>query len=225
MEMSFISKRTDPFYSEIIFPSISNADEEGLLAAGGNLSPGTLLKAYRSGIFPWSVNPITWWSPDPRGIIELDSFHVPKRLQRVINSGKFQITFDKAFNKVMQGCAKSNLGRESTWISPEFLVAYLRLFDLGFAHSVECWHENKLAGGVYGVSIGGFFAGESMFHEVTDAGKVALIHLLRHLVEKKFQLFDTQQVTQITLRFGAIEITRDDYLEKLEKAIVADCKF
>ncbi|MBF0545902.1 MAG: leucyl/phenylalanyl-tRNA--protein transferase [Candidatus Riflebacteria bacterium] len=223
--MPIISKKTDPFYSDVIFPPVSYADEEGLLAVGGNLSPGALLKAYRSGIFPWSVNPITWWSPDPRGIIELDSFHVPRSLERLINSGKFQITFDKAFNKVMQGCAKSRFGREETWISPEFIVAYIKLFQLKFAHSVECWYENKLAGGVYGVHIGGFFAGESMFYEVTDAGKVALISLLRHLKKNDFQLFDTQQVTQVTLRFGAIEIPRDEYLARLEKAIVANCQF
>ncbi|MBF0408246.1 MAG: leucyl/phenylalanyl-tRNA--protein transferase [Candidatus Riflebacteria bacterium] len=223
--MPTYSKKSDPYFSEINFPDPSEADEEGFLAIGGNLKPGTILKAYRKGIFPWSVNPITWWSPDPRGIIEFDSFYVSSRLKRLVNSGKFRLSFDTAFTKVMQECAISRPGREESWISPEFIVAYRNLFQMGFAHSAECWLDDKLVGGVYGVHIGGFFAGESMFHEVTDAGKVALVHLFNHLKNRGFLLFDTQQVTPVTLRFGASEIPRNEYLELLGKALSVDCKF
>src|SRR5512136_72016 len=153
------------------FPHPSRADEDGLLAIGGDLKPGTLLFAYRNGIFPWTVHPITWWSPDPRTVIEIDGLHVSRSLRRVISRGVFRVSFDAAFTRVMEGCAAPRPGREETWISPQFMTAYTRLHELGYAHSVECWRGERLAGGLYGVSIGGFFAGESMFSEAPNASK------------------------------------------------------
>ncbi|MEO8428952.1 MAG: leucyl/phenylalanyl-tRNA--protein transferase [Verrucomicrobiota bacterium] len=197
----------------------------GLVAIGGDLSVPRLLLAYRSGIFPWTDDPITWWSPDPRAIFELDQFHVPRSLARVIRKGVFQITRDRAFRKVMEACAAPAPGRRSTWISPQFLEAYTRVHEEGHAHSVECWQGEKLAGGVYGLSIGGFFAGESMFHRVNDASKVALYFLVQHLRDRGFVLIDIQMVTPITRQLGAITISRDDYLRRLPAAVEVQCCF
>src|SRR5664279_1808096 len=174
------------------FPSAERADAEGLVAVGGDLSVPRLLLAYSSGIFPWTVDPITWWSPEPRAIFELDGFHVSHSLAKVIRHGVFRVTLDRAFRRVMRGCAAPARGRRSTWISPEFIEAYTQLHELGHAHSLECWQGSRLVGGIYGVTIGGFFAGESMFHRVTDASKVALFHLIEHLRQQGFELFDIQ---------------------------------
>jgi leucyl/phenylalanyl-tRNA--protein transferase len=178
-----------------------------------------LLLAYSSGIFPWTVAPITWWSPDPRGIFELGRFHVSRSLARVLRQRKFEVTRDKAFREVMEGCAAPGPGRRQTWISPQFIEAYCRLHQAGHAHSVECWAEGKLAGGVYGVSVGGLFAGESMFHRVSDASKVALHHLSEHLRARGYALFDIQMLTPITTQLGAEAIRRTEYLERLAKAV------
>ena len=174
------------------FPDPSLADEEGLVAVGGDLSVPRLLLAYRSGIFPWTVDPITWWSPDPRAIFELDRFHVPHSLARVIRKGVFHMTIDRAFRRVVAGCAMPAPGRESTWISPNFIEAYTRLHKKGHAHSVECWQGEELAGGIYGVAIGGFFSGESMFHRASNGSKAALYHLIQHLRKRRFVLFDAR---------------------------------
>src|SRR5207302_1398442 len=139
----------------------SGGEFDGLVAIGGDLSVPRLLLAYRSGIFPWTDNPVTWWSPDPRAIFELDRFHVPESLARVIRNGVFEITIDRAFRKVVEACAEPAPGRERTWISPNFVDAYTRLHKKGHAHSVECWQGAQLVGAIYGVSIGGFFAGET----------------------------------------------------------------
>lgn len=195
----------------------------GLLAVGGDLSVQRLLLAYRSGIFPWSVNPITWWSPDPRAIFELDQFHVSRSLAKVIRRGVFEITVNRAFRQVMEGCASP--AREGTWITPEFIDAYVALHQQGHAHSVECWQDGILAGGIYGVSIGGFFAGESMFHRVSNASKVALFHLVERLRDRGFALFDTQMATATTGKFGAVEIPRAEYLERLQRAVAKNCDF
>ena len=184
-----------------------------------------LLLAYRSGIFPWTDDPITWWSPDPRAIFELDQFHLPRSLARVIRKGVFQITRDRAFRKVIEGCAAPAPGRRSTWISSQFLEAYTRLHEEGHAHSVECWQGQELAGGLYGLSIGGFFAGESMFHRVNDASKVALYYLVQHLRDRGFVLIDIQMLTPITRQLGAITISRDDYLKRLLEAVELQCCF
>ena len=201
------------------FPSPDRADAEGLVAIGGDLSVPRLLLAYRSGIFPWTVDPITWWSPEPRAIFELDGFHVSRSLARVIRKNVFSITVDRAFGQVMQGCAAPAPDRRSTWISPEFIEAYTQLHERGHAHSLECWQGARLVGGIYGVTIGGLFAGESMFHRVSDASKAALFHLTNHLRRRGFVLFDIQMLTPITAQLGGITIPRAEYLSRLAQAV------
>lgn len=201
------------------FPDPRRADEDGLVAIGGDLSPERLLAAYSSGIFPWTVNPITWWSPDPRGTIELDSFHVPRSLAKFLRKCPFRVTCDLAFQAVMEGCAEPRPGRRETWVTPEFIHAYTRLHALGHAHSVECWLDDKLVGGVYGVQINALFAGESMFHRVTHASKVALYHLVHLLREQQFRLLDVQMPTSVTTLMGAEEIRRTHYLHRLKVAL------
>jgi leucyl/phenylalanyl-tRNA---protein transferase len=207
------------------FPNPRSADEEGLVAVGGDLSVPRLLLAYRSGIFPWTVEPVTWWSPNPRAVFELDGFHVSHSLAKVIRKRVFAVTMDRAFRHVMQGCAAPAPGRRSTWISPEFIEAYTALHEQGHAHSVECWRGKQLAGGVYGVAIGGFFAGESMFHRVSNASKVALFHLLEHLRGRGFLLFDIQMLTPVTQQLGGITIRREEYLKRLAVAVEKGCSF
>ena len=163
------------------FPDPRLADAEGLVAIGGDLSVERLLLAYRSGVFPWTADPVTWWSPDPRAIFELDRVHVPHSLAKLLRKGVIEVTIDRAFRQVMEGCAEPAPGRRSTWITPEFLEGYTQLHEQGHAHSLECWQGERLVGGIYGVAIGGFFAGESMFHRVSNASKVALFRLLEHL--------------------------------------------
>jgi leucyl/phenylalanyl-tRNA--protein transferase len=201
------------------------ADEQGLVAIGGDLAPETLLDAYRSGVFPWydENTPICWWSPDPRAIIPLDGLHVSRRLARTIRSGRFTVTFNQDFAGVIRGCA--HRPGEGTWLVPEMIDAYGELHRLGHAQSVEVWQGDELAGGTYGVAVGGFFAGESMFHRVTDASKVALAALVDRLNERGFQLFDIQFITPHTERMGAVEITRREYLERLREVIRLDVQF
>ncbi|MBM3876418.1 MAG: leucyl/phenylalanyl-tRNA--protein transferase [Verrucomicrobia bacterium] len=195
----------------------------GMVAIGGDLQPERLLLAYRSGIFPWTVDPVTWWSPDPRAVFELDRMHVPRSLARVMRRGAFEVTENRAFRGVMEGCARAR--RSGNWISRDFIEAYTRLHELGHAHSVECWQDGKLAGGIYGVAVGGLFAGESMFHRVSDASKVALVSLAARLRERGFTLFDIQMMTDTTARFGAVEISRDAYLDRLAAAVRVPCEF
>jgi leucyl/phenylalanyl-tRNA--protein transferase len=189
------------------------------------MSEARLLLAYRSGIFPWTAKPLTWWSPDPRAIFDLENFHVPRSLARVLRQNIFRITRDAAFRQVMEACAAPAPGRDSTWITSEFLEAYTRLHASGHAHSLECWQGGELVGGVYGVAIGGFFAGESMFHRVPNASKVALWHLVEHLRAQSFALFDIQMLTPVTAQLGAIEIPRNRYLELLSGAVERPCSF
>jgi len=210
---------------ELRFPDPRRADPDGMVAVGGDLSVPRLLLAYRSGIFPWTVDPITWWSPDPRALFELDRFHVSRSLARVLRRKQFQVTADRAFRRVMEGCAAPAPGRRETWITREFIEAYTQLHRQGHAHSFECWDGTELAGGIYGVAIGGFFAGESMFHRVSDASKVALYHLVQHLRARGFGLFDIQMLTPITRRLGGIEILREEYLRRLAEAVRRTCKF
>jgi leucyl/phenylalanyl-tRNA--protein transferase len=213
-----------PSARSIAFPDPRTASAEGLVAMGGDLSVERLLLAYRNGIFPWTTHPLTWWSPDPRAIFELDQFHIPKSLEKILRRGVFEITMDRAFREVMEACAAPTAGRGETWISPEFIAAYTTLHEAGYAHSLECWQEGKLAGGIYGVALGKFFAGESMFHRVNNASKVALAHLVRHLRENNFKLFDIQMVTPITRQLGAVTISRDTYLKRLHHAVEAQDK-
>ncbi len=207
------------------FPDPLTADKDGLVAIGGDLSAPRLRLAYRSGIFPWTVNPITWWSPDPRGIFELEHFHIPRSLAKFLRKEPFEITHDRAFRQVMQGCAAPAPGRGGNWITPEFIEAYTRLHEQGDAHSVECWRGGELVGGIYGVSIGGLFAGESMFHHVSNASKAALCHLVGHLRARGFVLFDIQMITRATRQLGAMEISRAEYLKRLRRAVLMDCAF
>jgi leucyl/phenylalanyl-tRNA--protein transferase len=203
----------------LIFPDHHAANRDGLLALGGDLSVARLLLAYRSGIFPWTDDPLTWWSPDPRAIFEIEKFRPPHRLESKLRHHPFRITFDRDFEAVIHACAEPTEGRESTWISPRFIAAYVNLHRQGHAHSVEIWREDKLVGGIYGIAIAGFFAGESMFHRETDASKIALCRLIEVLREKRFELFDTQVLSPLTARLGAIEIRRVDYLERLNRAL------
>jgi leucyl/phenylalanyl-tRNA--protein transferase len=207
------------------FPDANSADADGLVAVGGDLSPDRLLLAYRNGIFPWSVKPVTWWSPDPRGILPLEDFHVSASLAKFIRRCPYAVTFDKAFREVMTACAAPGPKRGGVWISPEFIAAYGRLHELGHAHSVECWLDGKLVGGIYGVAVGGLFAGESMFHRADNASKVALWRLAEHLRQRGFALFDIQMVTAATKPFGAREVLREEYLALLSKAVGLKCPF
>ncbi len=201
------------------FPDHRAANREGLLALGGDLSVPRLLLAYKSGIFPWTDDPLTWWSPDPRAIFEIESFQPPRRLESKLRHHPFELTIDRDFRAVIEACAEPAPGRESTWISPRFVDAYTELHRQGHAHSVEVWEKGQLAGGIYGVAIQGFFAGESMFHRATDASKIALCFLMDHLRARQFELFDTQVLSPLTARLGAIEIRRRDYLGKLSTAL------
>ena|SRR5262252_8875975 len=207
------------------FPNPRLANDEGLVAIGGDLTVSRLILAYRTGIFPWTADPVTWWSPDPRAIFELDHFHVSHSLAKVLRRGTFRITTDRAFRQVMEGCAEPAAGRRSTWITPEFLEGYTELHQQGHAHSLECWQGDELAGGIYGVCIGGFFAGESMFHRVSNASKVALFCLHEHLRKREFALFDIQMLTPITARLGGVTISREDYLKRLAMAVGKPCRF
>ncbi len=201
-------------------PDPSQAREDGLVAVGGDLSVERLLEAYQSGLFPWSANPITWWSPDPRGVLQVGAVHVSRSLARTLRQAPYTVTFDQDFSAVIRACASvPRGGATSTWISPQLIEAYEQLAQAGHAHSVECWQEGRLVGGVYGVSVGGFFAGESMFHRADDASKVALVHLDRHLARRGFTLLDCHMVTSVTRSLGAIEIPRADYLDRLARAV------
>lgn len=207
------------------FPHPDTAQPDGLLAIGGDLFPDTLLFAYSQGIFPWydESTPILWWSPDPRAIMEFSNLHISKRLARTLKQGRFQITFDQDFRAVVKGC--SHRPEEGTWITPQVINAYHELHRLGFAHSVEAWLNGNLVGGVYGVTLGGLFAGESMFHTETDASKVALAHLVNHLKAKGFELFDLQLLNEHTQSLGATEIPRREYLHRLKNTLDKQVQF
>ena len=170
---------------------------------------------------------IRWYSPDPRGIIPLDAFHVPKRLARTWRSGQFTIDIDRAFGEVIRACADADRDPDDpgSWIDDEIIESYCALHDRGLAHSVEVWQAGKLAGGLYGVALGGAFFGESMFHRVTDASKIALMALVEHLRARGYRLLDTQWVTEHLAQFGAIEIPRRRYLQLLDAALKLDCRF
>jgi leucyl/phenylalanyl-tRNA--protein transferase len=198
-------------------PAIPDVDQN-LVQVGGSLSTPELLRAYRSGSFPWTVNPVTWWSPDPRAIIELDSFRPPRSLARLLRKAPFAFTRDEAFDRVIDQCAARSPHRASTWITAEFRNAYKELHRAGHAHSVEAWQGAELVGGIYGVSIGGYFAGESMFHRVSEASKAALWKLIEHLRARGYELFDVQMPTRITVQLGAILIPRRDFLGRLRRA-------
>jgi leucyl/phenylalanyl-tRNA--protein transferase len=185
------------------------------------LTPQLLINAYCQGIFPMADEDgsIYWYDPDPRAIIPLDKFHVSRSLARTVRQNKFNIRFDTAFRRVIEHCAELSPGRETTWISPEIIDSYCRLHTLGFAHSVESWLDGELVGGLYGVSVNGLFAGESMFSAVTDSSKVALVYLVEQLKEGGFVLLDVQFMTEHLRRFGAVEIPREQYKARLARAL------
>jgi leucyl/phenylalanyl-tRNA---protein transferase len=192
------------------------------------LPPDLLLSAYANGWFPMAVGDgeIRWFSPDPRGIFPLDRFHVPRRLARVIRRGAFTIHINRSFDEVIRACALADRDDDGgTWIDQQIYESYCALHRAGFAHSVEAWFEGRLAGGLYGVALGGAFFGESMFHVVTDASKVALVALVDRLNARGFTLLDTQWTTGHLEQFGAVDIPRRQYLELLAEAIEQDCEF
>lgn len=195
----------------------------------GRLTPELLLRAYASGIFPMAENrdaeDVFWVDPKVRGILPLDAFHVPRRLGRKVRGGYFEIRADTAFDAVIRACAEPGEDRRKTWINDDIIHAYGELHRLGFAHSVECWRDRKLVGGLYGVSLGGVFCGESMFTRQTDASKVALVHLVARLELGGFALLDVQFVTDHLKQFGAVEIPARAYLERLREALRAPATF
>jgi len=207
------------------FPDALRARHDGLVAIGGDLSVERLALAYRSGIFPWTVNPITWWSPEPRGIFDLENVHISRSLAYELKRGRIRVTFDQDFAAVIRGCAEAPRDGDSTWITEEFIRAYIRLHEAGYAHSVEAWMNDELVGGLYGVAVGGLFAGESMFHRASNASKVCVARLVERLNQRGFALFDTQMVTTATQQLGAIEVKRPEYLKRLKTAIERDCRF
>lgn len=191
------------------------------------LTPQLLISAYCQGIFPMAHDDgnIYWYDPDPRAIIPLENFHIPRSLHRTLKKKLFTITRDQAFSQVIRGCAAPAPDREHTWISDEIVEAYEHLHGLGWAHSVEVWRNGRLAGGLYGVAVGGLFAGESMFSTETDASKVALVHLVRHLKQQGFTLLDTQFLTPHLQRFGAVEIPASQYKTRLQHALTVNAHF
>lgn len=195
-------------------------EEDGLLAVGGDLGIKRLILAYCNGIFPWysEGDPIFWWSPDPRFVLFPEKLHVPRRLERTVRKGVFEITFDKAFDRVIYNCSavRRDMGKD-TWITDEMIKAYSELYRAGFAMSAEAWQDGELAGGLYGVVIGRVFCGESMFTRVSDASKVAFVSLVRQLKVWGFRLVDCQMRTEHLRRFGAEEISRKEFLVLLEK--------
>jgi leucyl/phenylalanyl-tRNA--protein transferase len=207
---------------EPVFPPPEQAEPDGLLAVGGDLSAKRLILAYQSGIFPWyeEGQPILWWSPDPRLVLEPEEFRVSKRLAQTIKNGKIKVTFDRDFVSVIQSCATvPRKGQSGTWITPEMQEAYIRLHQLGVAHSVESWLEDELVGGIYGLSLGRCFFGESMFSRRTDASKVAMAFLVQHLKSWGFHLIDAQVTSQHLVSLGAKEIPRAVFLDWLKAAL------
>lgn len=206
-----------------LFPEVELALDEpnGLLAIGGDLSAQRLLAAYKSGIFPWfnDDQPILWWSPNPRSVLKLDDFKVSRSLKKTLNKNIFHVTFDTAFEEVISQCASTRKDGFGTWITTDMLNAYRELHHLGYAHSVECWHDQKLVGGLYGLSIGHAFFGESMFTRKTDASKVALAHLVQQLKQWQFDFIDAQVSSEHMASLGAKDISRRQFITELQQTI------
>lgn len=212
---------------KISFPPPYLASKEGLLAVGGDLSQKRLLLAYHTGIFPWFSDdePILWWSPDPRLVLYPEEIRVSKTLKKIIKKNMFHVTMDSAFVKVINQCAKIRLqNNQGTWIVKEMINAYCKLHESGFAHSVEAWYQGELAGGLYGVSLGKCFFGESMFTRVNNASNVALVKLVEYLNALSFDMIDCQLTTEHLLRFGAKEIPRISFLKQLKESLKAPTK-
>ena len=207
---------------KLIFPPAELAEKNGLLAIGGDLSPERLLLAYRSGIFPWysEGDPILWWSPSPRLVIFPAEFKIPKRLSRLERQGKYTVTMNHAYRQVITACATTDKRQgKGTWITGEMVEAYCTLHDMGYAHSVECWLDDKLAGGLYGISLGSIFFGESMYSKQPNSSKIGLVHLVKKLQEWTFDLIDCQMKTEHLMQFGAREIPGNYFRDLLDKSI------
>jgi leucyl/phenylalanyl-tRNA---protein transferase len=212
---------------KIAFPPPHLASKEGLLAVGGDLSRKRLLHAYGMGIFPWFSDdePILWWSPDPRLVLYPHEIKISRTLKKIIRKGIFTVTMDTAFAQVITQCAQIRLqNNQGTWIVEDMIHAYCKLHETGFAHSVEAWYRGELAGGLYGVSLGKCFFGESMFTRISNASNVALVKLVEYLNALSFDMIDCQLTTQHLLRFGAREIPRVKFLKQLEKSLKASTK-
>lgn len=207
----------------VAFPDPFEAEPDGLLAVGGSLTPHRLVAAYCIGVFPWyhEDSPPLWWTPDPRCILLPEEFHLPRSLGRVLKAGAFSFSFDTAFEDVIRACAAPRGAYDGTWLVPEMIEAYKGLHRLGLVHSVEAWQNGVLAGGLYGVALGGAFFGESMFFRKANASKAAFAHLVSALINRGFSLIDCQQVTANMLRFGAKPVSRKEFMERLQKALEA----
>lgn len=204
------------------FPDPEDSDPSGLLAVGGDLEPRRLLRAYALGIFPWysEGQPILWHSPDPRALLVPAELHVPRSLRRTLRRGRFEVRLDSAFPEVVRACAElPRPDQDGTWITADMRHAYGRLHDLGFAHSAEAWEDDRLVGGLYGVSLGGAFFGESMFAMRSDASKVALVVLVEQLQDWGFDLFDCQIESEHVARFGARPVARSEFLRRLRNSL------
>lgn len=206
------------------FPPVEQATSHGLLAAGGDLSLARLLNAYRNGIFPWfnAYDPILWWSPNPRMVFQTDNIHISKSLKKALKQKPFNITFDQDFKAVMQACAAPRQAKISdeqheTWIHKEMIAAYTELHQAGYAHSVECWQDDLLVGGIYGVSIGKMFFGESMFSYQTNASKIALVALAQQLRQWHYPLIDCQVYSDHLARLGAMTIPRESFVQQVQR--------
>lgn len=201
-----------------LLPDPALADTDGVVGIGADLAPGTLAEAYRAGIFPWPHSGVAlpWFSPDPRGVLPPDRVHVSRSLARTLRRSGWTTTIDRSFPDVVEGCATER-GEDGTWITEAMADAYLRLHQLGWAHSIEVWDGPGLVGGLYGVQVGGVFTGESMFHRASDASKVAMVDLCRRLREAGASLFDVQLTTPHLRRMGAIDVPRPDFLQQLHQ--------
>lgn len=209
----------------LVFPDPREANPEGLLAVGGDLEPSRLLLAYESGIFPWfsPSDPLLWWSPDPRCVLHTERIKVSKSMRNVLNQKRFTVTYDTAFLEVMDGCRRvERKGQDGTWITGAIMESYFELHKMGVAHSVEVWEGKTLVGGLYGVSLGTMFFGESMFTEVSNASKIALIDLAWRLRENGFNWIDCQIYNEHLGRMGAEHIPRSVFLDELNLALEAD---
>lgn len=207
---------------KISFPPPHFAESEGLLAVGGDLSEKRILLAYQMGIFPWFADdePILWWSPDPRLLLYPWNIHVSRRLKRIMRQRSFKVTCDTAFRQVISACASVRIQNlQQTWIGEEMIDAYCRLFDSGYAHSIEVWQGSDLVGGLYGLSLGGGFFGESMFSLVSNTSKIALVALCRFLDALSFDFIDCQVKTDHLKRMGAVEVSRSRFLKKLHRSL------
>ena len=206
---------------KIVFPSVESADEDGLLAIGGDLEIDTLITAYQNGIFPWPVSldlPLAWFSPNPRGILFAEKIHVSKSFSKFLKKNTFKVTFNQAFSEVIKLCAiSSRKNQSSTWITSDIISGYEKLFKAEVAYSVEVWNEDNLIAGLYGVCMGNFVSGESMFTKEDNASKLALYSLMVRLKEKKVTWLDTQMVTSVVEGFGGMYISRPEFLQMISK--------